>query len=246
MPEGYRELRQPTHAQLLIWSQVGPEPLRHLEAWRGEAIPQALFRGQTRASEGLWPASLGFAPRRMGGSPQGARGQRWDLLFTAGDDALQRALLALRARAAKEGVELVLRPLDAALFFERLMKGDFQLACALKPFDPHPWSVLELLEPQGSLNVTGWRDPRVPGILPRLDHPGGPAWEELQAIWAERPATLRLLGLGPGPQHDSLGQLLQEELPRLGTDPTLLTWASLAVVLALAAASNPPSRKESP
>lgn len=47
-------------------------------------------------------------------------------------------------------------------------------------------------------------------------------------------ATLRLLGLGPGPQHDSLGLLLNEELPRLSTDATALGIASLVVVLALA------------
>lgn len=61
------------------------------------------------------------------------------------------------------------------------------------------------------------------------------AW--LGALWGE--ATLRLLGFGPGPQHDSLGLLLQEELPRLGAGSTPLGWAALAVVLALALASNP-------
>ncbi len=59
------------------------------------------------------------------------------------------------------------------------------------------------------------------------------AW--LGALWGE--ATLRLLGLGPGPQFDSLGLLLNEELPRLSTDGTALGWASLALVLALAVAS---------
>jgi ABC-type dipeptide/oligopeptide/nickel transport system permease subunit len=56
------------------------------------------------------------------------------------------------------------------------------------------------------------------------------AW--IGALWSE--ATLRLLGLGPGPRHDSLGLLLQEELPRLATDPTPLGGAALGVVLALA------------
>jgi peptide/nickel transport system permease protein len=59
------------------------------------------------------------------------------------------------------------------------------------------------------------------------------AW--LGALWGE--ATLRLLGLGPGPQHDSLGLLLNQELPRLSTDGTPLGWASLMLVLALAALS---------
>jgi peptide/nickel transport system permease protein len=56
------------------------------------------------------------------------------------------------------------------------------------------------------------------------------AW--IGALWGE--ATLRLLGLGPGPHRDSLGLLLQEELPRLSTDPTPLGWAALALVLVLA------------
>lgn len=59
------------------------------------------------------------------------------------------------------------------------------------------------------------------------------AW--IGALWSE--ATLRLLGLGPGPQHDSLGLLLNEELPRLTTDPSPLGLAALALVLALAAQS---------
>jgi len=60
------------------------------------------------------------------------------------------------------------------------------------------------------------------------------AW--IGAIWCE--ATVRTLGLGPGPHHDSLGLLLQEELPRLATDPTPLGWGALFVALGLAAASK--------
>jgi peptide/nickel transport system permease protein len=61
------------------------------------------------------------------------------------------------------------------------------------------------------------------------------AW--LSALWGE--ATLSTLGLGPGPSHDSLGRLLAEELPRIGSDPSPLGWAALAVVLLLAWSSVP-------
>lgn len=61
------------------------------------------------------------------------------------------------------------------------------------------------------------------------------AW--LGALWGE--ATLSALGLGPGPDHDSLGRLLLEQLPRLGTDPAPLGWAALALVLGLAWVSVP-------
>ena len=64
----------------------------------------------------------------------------------------------------------------------------------------------------------------------------------IDALWAE--ATLRLLGLGPGPQRDSLGLLLQEELPRLATEPGPLALAALLLALGLGAASN--LRKEQP
>ncbi|WP_005035859.1 hypothetical protein [Holophaga foetida] len=60
------------------------------------------------------------------------------------------------------------------------------------------------------------------------------AW--IGVLWGE--ATIRTLGLGPGPHHDSLGLLLQEELPRLATDPTPLGWGTLLVALGLAAASK--------
>lgn len=59
------------------------------------------------------------------------------------------------------------------------------------------------------------------------------AW--LGALWGE--ATLRLLGLGPGARYDSLGLLLNEQLPRLSTDGTALGWASLILVLALSAST---------
>lgn len=61
------------------------------------------------------------------------------------------------------------------------------------------------------------------------------AW--IAALWGE--ATLSALGLGPGPAADSLGRLLGEELPRLGTDPTPLGWATLALALALAWGASP-------
>lgn len=67
------------------------------------------------------------------------------------------------------------------------------------------------------------------------------AW--LGALWGE--ATLRLMGLGPGPHHDSLGLLLNEELPRLATDATALGWAALILVLALALAASKQATEES-
>ena len=55
----------------------------------------------------------------------------------------------------------------------------------------------------------------------------------LGALWAE--VLIRYLGLGPGPDQDSLGLLLNQELPRLGTDPTPLGIAALALLLGLVA-----------
>lgn len=66
------------------------------------------------------------------------------------------------------------------------------------------------------------------------------AW--IGALWGE--ATLRMLGLGPGPQFDSLGLLLNEQLPRLSTDGSALGWASLILVLALATATASKSSPE--
>lgn len=55
------------------------------------------------------------------------------------------------------------------------------------------------------------------------------AW--LGALWTE--VTLSALGLGPGPQADSLGRLLVEELPRLAVGAAS-AWAALLLVLVLA------------
>lgn len=57
----------------------------------------------------------------------------------------------------------------------------------------------------------------------------------ISVFWSE--AALRLLGLGPPPTHDSFGLLLNEELPRLSTDPTPLGWAALILILTLAAST---------
>ncbi len=55
------------------------------------------------------------------------------------------------------------------------------------------------------------------------------AW--LAALWTE--TTLSALGLGPGPQTDTFGRLLTEELPRLAVG-AMSAWAALLLVLVLA------------
>jgi hypothetical protein len=62
----------------------------------------------------------------------------------------------------------------------------------------------------------------------------------LDVLWSE--SAVRLLGLGPGPQYDSLGLLLNEELPRLSSDPTLLGFAGFAALLGLAWSTSMESR----
>jgi hypothetical protein len=193
-PPSHREIRQPLHAQLLVWSRAGVGPLGCLERWRGEAIPDSFFGGQARPSRGLFPESLGFAVRHLGDRVEApAQGTRWEILFTAGDEPVGKFLLALRERAKREGVLLEPRPVEAAVLFERLTRGDFQLACAVNVFEPHPWSVLDLLTPKGGMNFAGWRHPKLASLLPRLTETRTRAWDELQVIWAEAPTSLPLL-----------------------------------------------------
>jgi len=193
-PPTHRELHQPLNAQLIVWSRAGAEPLRGLERWRGEATPGDFFGGQAQPSRGLWPESLGFPPRSMA-APSGnpPRNPRWEILYTAGDPTVEKLLLALRERAKREGVDLEPRAVEAAVLYERLTKGDFQLACAVNVFDPHPWAVLDLLTPQGAVNFAGWRNPRLSGLLPKLVDAKTPAWGDLQNLWAENPTSLPLL-----------------------------------------------------
>ncbi len=106
------------------------------------------------------------------------------------------------------------------------------LAASLEPWLQGPaWLAERTL---GASPVSAWRRwlPFL-GAKAELQLPG--AW--LDALWAE--AALRLLGLGPGPQHDSLGLLLREQLPRFATGATPLGWAALALVLALAWSLKP-------
>lgn len=168
--------------------------MRGLARWRGEATPEGFFGGQARPSRGLWPESLGFPPRSMTAAPENrAATSRWEILYTAGDLTAEKFLLALRERAKRDGVSLEPRAVEAAVLYERLSKGDFQLACAVNVFEPHPWAVLDLLAPQGVVNFARWSHPRLPNLLPRLVNAKVRAWGELEALWAENPTSLPLL-----------------------------------------------------
>lgn len=192
-PSSHQELVQPTHAQLLIWSRLDPGVLRLLESWRAEILPPEGLGPRCHASQGLWPTSLGFPPRHIEPGVQPPRGARWELIYTAGDQTTQHLLMALRERAHQAGYELDLRPIEASLLYEHLLQGRFQLACALNLFDPHPWSVLDLLEPQGALNFSHWSHPKLPGLLAQLKTPEDQGWLELAALWAKGPTCLPLM-----------------------------------------------------
>jgi len=190
-PPGYRELRQPTHAQILVWSRA-PGALAWVEAWREDAFPGGFLGTKGAPSLGLWPEGLGHGLMRIA-SPKGPKPRRLELQYAAGDDYVQKLLMALRARASKDGVELDLRPVEAALLFQHLTEGRFELACAVALYDPHPWSVLELLEPKGPMNFSGWTHPRLADLLGRLRSAEAPQWRELQQAWAEAPGALPLV-----------------------------------------------------
>lgn len=93
------------------------------------------------------------------------------------------------------------------------------------------WSASRVLGAGPVQRLRSW----APFLLERASPLLPSAW--IGALWAE--ATLSALGLGPGPERDSLGRLLHEQLPRLATDPAPLGWAALGTVLALAWGSAP-------
>ena len=190
----HRLVVQPMHAQLVVWSHAGPGPLQLLERWRQEAFPPRLLGRNASPSRGLWPETLGFEARsiQVGALPPKGPG-RLTLLYVAGEESVEKLLLALRERARRDGFDLQLNPLEQGLLVARLQKGDFELACCTVVFDAHPWAVLEYLEPQGPMNFTGWRHPRLAAVTERLQRPGAAAWTELQSLWAASPAALPLL-----------------------------------------------------
>jgi hypothetical protein len=193
-PPGYRVVAQPMPYQLVVWSRLGLGPLQAMERWRKDAFPPQLLGVNARPSRGLWPRVLGFEPQEINAKAVPLpKGRPLNLLYAAGDEPVEKLLMALRARALKDGVELDLTPLDPALLVARLQKGDFGLACYLATFDPEPWSVLEYMEPHGPMNFTGWSHPALANLVAKLREPGDTAWTDLQALWAKAPGALPLV-----------------------------------------------------
>ncbi|HEY3270723.1 MAG TPA: ABC transporter substrate-binding protein [Geothrix sp.] len=193
-PATHRVVVQPMNAQLVVWSHAGAGPLQLLERWRQDAFPPGLLGQNARPSRGLWPESLGFEPQAIeneAGPPRPPA--RLQLLYATGETLTENLLLALRERARRDGYELQLVPLEQAILVDRLRRGDFDLACSVVVFEPHPWAVLEYMDPKGPMNVTGWRDPRFAALAAGLRLPGEAGWRDLQSLWAGHPAALPIL-----------------------------------------------------
>ncbi len=194
VPATHRLITQPMHAQLVVWSRQGVGPLQLLERWRKDAFPPQLLGQNARPSRGLWPETLGFEVQTIeAGTPVPKGTGAFQLLYSAGEESIEKLLLALRERARRDGFDLQLTPLEQGLLAERLQKGDFQLACSTVVFDPHPWAVLEYLEPKGPMNFTGWKQPRLAALVARIQQPGDLAWRDLQLLWGQGPAALPIL-----------------------------------------------------
>ncbi len=192
-PAGFREIRQQMHAQGVVWSRR-KGVLPWLDRWRRDAFPEGFLGGRIRPSRGLWPQTLGHPPLPVT-APPGPKPARLEIHYPAQDEMVQKALMALRARAAKDGAEVELRPVEAGLFFAQLSEGRFETACTVVSFDPHPWSVLEYVEAKGPMNFTGWTHPRLGEWLAHLETLEAPAWRELQEAWAADPGALPLFDL---------------------------------------------------
>ncbi len=194
VPATHRLVTQPMHAQLVVWSRQGVGPLQWLERWRKDAFPPQLLGQNARPSRGLWPETLGFEVQTIeAGTPVPKGTGAFQLLYGAGEESIEKLLLALRERARRDGFDLQLTPLEQGLLAERLQKGEFQLACSAVVFDPHPWAVLEYLEPKGPMNFTGWKQPRLAALVARIQQPGDLAWRDLQLLWGQSPAALPIL-----------------------------------------------------
>lgn len=194
VPATHRLVIQPMNAQLVVWSRLGVGPLRWLEQWRKDAFPPQLLGQNAKPSRGLWPETLGFEVQTIAAEPPPPKAPAtYPLLYPAGDESVEKLLLALRERARRSGFDLQLTPVEQGLLAGRLQKGDFQLACSVVVYDPHPWAVLEYLEPKGPMNFTGWKHPRLADLVQRIQQPGDLAWQDLQALWAQAPAALPLL-----------------------------------------------------
>ncbi|WP_243305019.1 ABC transporter substrate-binding protein [Geothrix oryzisoli] len=193
-PATHRVLVQPMNAQLVVWSHAGTGPLQLLERWRQDAFPPGLLGQNAKPSRGLWPESLGFEPQAIETEAAPPRPPApLKLIYVSGDAFTGNLLLALRERARKDGFDLQLIPLEQAILVDRLRKGDFDLACSVVVFEPHPWAVLEYMEPKGPMNVTGWHDPQFAALAAGLRQAGEVGWRDLQSLWAGHPAALPLL-----------------------------------------------------
>jgi hypothetical protein len=195
-PPTHRLLTQPMNAQFVVWSHSGAGPLKLLEKWRRDAFPPRILGQNAKPSRGLWPETLGFDPKPITSEATLPKpGSVLKLVYVGGDDLVEKALLALRERARRDGYDLQLLPLEQGLLMDRFRKGDFELIGSVVVFDPNPWSVFEYLDLTGPMNVTGWRHERLAKVASRIQQPNEFAWNDLQALWAANPAALPLLDL---------------------------------------------------
>lgn len=195
-PAGMRELVQPTLAQVIVWAapSLGPGAIRALARWRADAFPPALLGKAYSPAKGLWPMALGFPDRAPAPGPEPCP-VALDLAYPSGDPATERLLQALAVRAAKDGVTMKLRPMEAGLFVDQLTKGKLGLAAITNVFDPSKWSALGFVEAGGDLNFTGWADPAAPTLIAATKDNTATAWGGLLELWEKHPAALPILDL---------------------------------------------------
>lgn len=167
-------------------------------------------------------ATLALSPPRLQGVRSAMR-------------AVPPLLLLLPLAAAWGGLEWLGLALVLIVFFAIQLEAPLRIK--LNPFRQGPaWAMNRVMGARFPHVLHTWFPWGLEQIAPLFPM----VW--LDVLWAE--ATLRLLGLGPGPQHDSLGLLLNEELPRLATDPTAMGVVAFCVLLLLAWSSASVLRKQ--
>jgi peptide/nickel transport system substrate-binding protein len=147
--------------------QVALGPFTRADPTVDTTMPQLVYdtAAAARTLDSLgWKFDAATGMRRMGG-----RALQFDVLVPSSSATRQRIAVLMQAQFKAVGVQMDVTPVEPAVFFARLQKGDFDAALNMWRADPSPRALRQVWgSPRGSDvggNFGRYRNPRFDALL---------------------------------------------------------------------------------